>query len=687
MGLGTSAVLIVGFATSTSVHAEEWRVVNGKEIKGSAWRIAEVEFFAKADCTQKLNVVQGSAYVEPFPGDQVWASQVLHEKDDCWDACQFKAGLCSWCGEGNACCRRGFTQDPLVCRGAMAFQSDHHECVAVSSSGPLQQPAAQRALDGKVSTMFDVPCQGCPPGSLTIGAVLPDVNVPVRCIAISEPDPSSAKGGLPAEVLIQLADRSSGSGGGGKMAPCPGLCRSGRYLEGNGKAPCTQWLSLHGWCGPTPLHRAGVDCRTCQLAPVSWKDVPFRVVKRDAVTGDGATKVILWKLAVQAEEIRPPPHDAPVAPPQRVQHVGEDCWSQCSEGLSGYCNWCGIGNACCKKDFGNDPAECRRAISFTSNHHECVELELEHKGEDCWGRCGASGSSGNCPWCGPGNACCKNGFPSDPPECKRALSFSTNHHECVRVAPEPFAVLPKPGPPASAARGPEAQPAVKRSNHVAPSPPPPPPPQPQPQPQSPPQPPRLGAQPRPAPVPAPPPPPPPPRPPPKPEVVPAPVLDGAKSANSEPAPARRTEGSSLVEDCWGKCTEGSSGRCDSFCGHGRACCKQSSFRDPEDCQRAYGFVVDYHQCVDLTPLPGESGFQTDSFKLAGIAFLASWGAACGAFFCLCKRKGPRPYVPPPVENRSLEGDHDYMRRRQRQQCEEFNRHELREKATQLHWFA
>lgn len=58
-------------------------------------------------------------------------SPLKHAGDDCWSMCA-PGGMCpSYCGQGNACCRRGFAGDPTVCRGGKNFQTSHHECVTV----------------------------------------------------------------------------------------------------------------------------------------------------------------------------------------------------------------------------------------------------------------------------------------------------------------------------------------------------------------------------------------------------------------------------------------------------------------------------------------------------------------------------------------------------------------------------
>jgi len=55
----------------------------------------------------------------------------------------------------------------------------------------------------------------------------------------------------------------------------------------------------------------------------------------------------------------------------KLSHVGADCWKACGD-RGGYCAWCGIGNACCKKDWEWSPTECRGVTSFLTSGHECV---------------------------------------------------------------------------------------------------------------------------------------------------------------------------------------------------------------------------------------------------------------------------------------------------------------------------
>jgi len=58
------------------------------------------------------------------------ASQVVMQRagEDCWAHCA-RAGFCEWCGSGNACCHRGVAGAPPECRGVLHSSDDHFECV------------------------------------------------------------------------------------------------------------------------------------------------------------------------------------------------------------------------------------------------------------------------------------------------------------------------------------------------------------------------------------------------------------------------------------------------------------------------------------------------------------------------------------------------------------------------------
>ena len=55
-----------------------------------------------------------------------------HAGEDCMPKCE-KAGVCDWCGHGNACCKKGDNSSD-VCKGAMSeYKTDKHECIAIAT--------------------------------------------------------------------------------------------------------------------------------------------------------------------------------------------------------------------------------------------------------------------------------------------------------------------------------------------------------------------------------------------------------------------------------------------------------------------------------------------------------------------------------------------------------------------------
>jgi len=70
----------------------------------------------------------------PAPRPSGGASTLRNGGRDCWGACR-KGGYCSWCGQGNACCRRGWGRDPPECRNAIFSNYGGHHCVALRGGG------------------------------------------------------------------------------------------------------------------------------------------------------------------------------------------------------------------------------------------------------------------------------------------------------------------------------------------------------------------------------------------------------------------------------------------------------------------------------------------------------------------------------------------------------------------------
>jgi len=120
-------------------------------------------------------------------------------------------------------------------------------------------------------------------------------------------------------------------------------------------------------------------------------------------------------------------------PPQPLQNAGQNCWHHCGN-VSGDCAWCGAGNACCRANSKFDPPECSGVTFSETRWHTCVAPvhanAVKHSTQDCFFRCGGSGY---CNWCGEGNACCqKDARAWDAAECKGAFGFTREHyHQCV----------------------------------------------------------------------------------------------------------------------------------------------------------------------------------------------------------------------------------------------------------------
>ncbi|CAE7445884.1 Esyt3 [Symbiodinium sp. CCMP2456] len=64
-----------------------------------------------------------------------------------------------------------------------------------------------------------------------------------------------------------------------------------------------------------------------------------------------------------------PPAAAGAALP--LQNIGLDCWYECKQ-TSGFCEFCGVGNACCREGYADSPKECQGNVHFTTWHHECI---------------------------------------------------------------------------------------------------------------------------------------------------------------------------------------------------------------------------------------------------------------------------------------------------------------------------
>eukprot|EP00931_Biecheleriopsis_adriatica_P099066 TRINITY_DN7332_c0_g1_i1.p1 TRINITY_DN7332_c0_g1~~TRINITY_DN7332_c0_g1_i1.p1 ORF type:complete len:369 (+),score=58.95 TRINITY_DN7332_c0_g1_i1:69-1109(+) len=90
-----------------------------------------------------------------------------------------------------------------------------------------------------------------------------------------------------------------------------------------------------------------------------------------------ASRLVCFSLVVAAAAQSVPEVQIPTLPPITVdvpavlQNIGADCWTPCNE-TSGYCSFCGRGNACCRKNITDAPPECKGPVAYTTWHHQCV---------------------------------------------------------------------------------------------------------------------------------------------------------------------------------------------------------------------------------------------------------------------------------------------------------------------------
>lgn len=123
---------------------------------------------------------------------------------------------------------------------------------------------------------------------------------------------------------------------------------------------------------------------------------------------------------------------------QALLVLAEDCWAPCSG--AGICNgYCGEGIVCCRYGAVSDPPECSGISTWSTKlHHTCVRqvttVKVWHEGQDCSPHC----RSGWCEWCGVGNACCKFGQKTDPPMCASVTVWPTwATYTCVAASLKP----------------------------------------------------------------------------------------------------------------------------------------------------------------------------------------------------------------------------------------------------------
>jgi len=395
----------------------------------------------------QLQVLQGSAEQAPDVEDVMYPNGTMHlgispaygtsiqnYGKDCWSGCQGKAGFCQdFCGPGNACCMKLEGTAPPECHGITDFGVENmHTCVApvnpvffvkvnvneseVKNWG--KDCMAECGADGFCQAFCGTGNACCKYGIATdrrecMGVDLYGTEETYTCVKpvvpmdatvgeVMDPDGTMKLGlspayGLPVENFGKDCWEACGNAG-----FCQEFCGQGnaccRYMGSTDPPEC------HGITefGSRSYH-------TC-VAPVN----PAFFTQVNVV---------------------------------EVEHWGEDCLQSCAD--AGYCQeFCGMGNACCKFGESTDPAECWGVERFgAKDRHTCVKpvrpeyvavempegMTIKNWGQDCWPACKEAGLCQE--FCGMGNACCKFGESSDPPECHDVYNYgSKDRHTCV--APE-----------------------------------------------------------------------------------------------------------------------------------------------------------------------------------------------------------------------------------------------------------
>jgi len=122
-----------------------------------------------------------------------------------------------------------------------------------------------------------------------------------------------------------------------------------------------------------PGPRTVAGCRAgVAYADHLYEDATGKVEEAPALPKEGDSQG--QQVAVVGKQDQPnsmhPPAAAGAALP--LQNIGLDCWYECKQ-RSGFCEFCGVGNACCREGYDADsPKECQGNVHFTTWHHECI---------------------------------------------------------------------------------------------------------------------------------------------------------------------------------------------------------------------------------------------------------------------------------------------------------------------------
>lgn len=280
-----------------------------------------------------------------------------------------RSGSCDWCGAGMACCRA----DRYVLEGESKAPA---ECRGVGGVGRFECAVA-------VSSLGDA-CGGGFRGGVWHNCGFGLLCESGLCIT----DPSIRAEAMAAEAAARAP----------VILPPPGVPAA--------------------FC---PLD--GLTGGTCNFFPCDASLGPVDCIKRSCWCRPGYC-LIRGVCEIEALPTPPPP----------VSGLDDACGAEadlpCALGL-----WCDAATSTCAPDLSRfQAAAVPLGLPMTMKAQPppttTVPPGLLHYKEDCWAACG---HGGYCAHCGEGNACCRAGYPSDPPECDGVTAYgSFSHHACVK---------------------------------------------------------------------------------------------------------------------------------------------------------------------------------------------------------------------------------------------------------------
>eukprot|EP01051_Picozoa_sp_SAG22_P000973 SAG22_NODE_33_length_27588_cov_104.174652_4_plen_1217_part_00 len=79
------------------------------------------------------------------------AASLMHEGEQCWDACGLQQGPCSWCGSG-LCCKLGWADHRNGCDGSVGLSADLYLCSPSPTTGAGSPQDSQSVITNRSTT-------------------------------------------------------------------------------------------------------------------------------------------------------------------------------------------------------------------------------------------------------------------------------------------------------------------------------------------------------------------------------------------------------------------------------------------------------------------------------------------------------------------------------------------------------